>query len=60
MAPQLLVAETEEGDYAFLDMTRPAFDLSDRGVTGRPDQPVLSTCSRPPSAVSIARANPSS
>ena len=36
MAPQLLVAETEAGDYAFLDVTRPAFDLSDRGVTGRP------------------------
>lgn len=36
MAPQLLVAETETGDYAFLDVTKPAFDLSDRGVTGRP------------------------
>ena len=29
-------AETEAGDYAFLDATKPAFDLSDRGVTGRP------------------------
>lgn len=35
-APQLLVAETEDGDYAFLNMTRPAFDLTDRGVEGRP------------------------
>ncbi len=35
-APQLLVAETEGGDYAFLDLTRPAFDLTDRGVEGRP------------------------
>ncbi len=36
MAPQLLVAETDEGDYAFLDVSKPGFDLSDRGVTGRP------------------------
>ena len=35
-APQLLVAETADGDYAFLDLTRPAFDLTDRGVEGRP------------------------
>ncbi|WP_300616364.1 MG2 domain-containing protein, partial [Dokdonella sp.] len=35
-APQLLVAETQEGDYAFLDLSRPAFDLTDRGVEGRP------------------------
>ncbi|PXA88353.1 alpha-2-macroglobulin [Nostoc sp. 3335mG] len=35
-APQLLVAETADGDYAFLDYTRPAFDLTDRGVEGRP------------------------
>lgn len=34
-APQLLVAETE-GDYAFLDLSKPAFDLTDRGVEGRP------------------------
>lgn len=34
-APQLLVAETGD-DYAFLDLTRPAFDLTDRGVEGRP------------------------
>jgi uncharacterized protein YfaS (alpha-2-macroglobulin family) len=35
-APQLLVAETADGDYAFLDLSRPAFDLTDRGVEGRP------------------------
>ncbi|MEO7222611.1 MAG: alpha-2-macroglobulin, partial [Devosia sp.] len=34
-APQLLVAETPE-DYAFLDMSKSAFDLTDRGVEGRP------------------------
>ena len=36
MSPAMLVAETKQGDYAFLDLTGPAFDLSDRGVTGRP------------------------
>lgn len=35
-APQLVVAETGAGDYAFIDYTRPAFDLTDRGVDGRP------------------------
>ena len=35
-APQLLVAETAAGDYAFLDVAKPAFDLTDRGVDGRP------------------------
>ncbi len=34
MAPQLIVAETDT-DYAFLDLTRAAFDLTDRGVAGR-------------------------
>jgi uncharacterized protein YfaS (alpha-2-macroglobulin family) len=34
-APAVLVAETEAGDYAFLDMTVAAFDLTDRGVSGR-------------------------
>ncbi|HTJ57535.1 MAG TPA: MG2 domain-containing protein [Devosiaceae bacterium] len=33
--PQLLVAETNKGDYAFLDISKPAFDLTDRGVDGR-------------------------
>jgi uncharacterized protein YfaS (alpha-2-macroglobulin family) len=36
MAPGLLVAETDDGDYSFLDLRKPAFDLSDRGVEGRP------------------------
>jgi len=35
-APGVLVAETPEGDYSFLDLRKPAFDLSDRGVEGRP------------------------
>jgi hypothetical protein len=35
-APQLIVSETAAGDYAFLDMSKPAFDLTDRGVDGRP------------------------
>ncbi|QDG78242.1 alpha-2-macroglobulin [Labrenzia sp. PHM005] len=35
-APGVLVAETAEGDYGFLDLRKPAFDLSDRGVEGRP------------------------
>lgn len=35
-APGVLVAETAEGDYSFLDLRKPAFDLSDRGVEGRP------------------------
>ena len=41
MSPALLVAQTGSGDYAFLDLTGPAFDLSDRGVAGRsPPGPV--------------------
>lgn len=35
-APQLVIAETDAGDFAFLDLTRSAFDLTDRGVEGRP------------------------
>lgn len=35
MAPALLVAETAAGDYAFLDLSSGAFDLTDRGVKGR-------------------------
>ncbi len=35
MAPQLVTAETG-ADYAFLDVTKTAFDLTDRGVDGRP------------------------
>nr|HPG88720.1 alpha-2-macroglobulin family protein [Hyphomicrobium sp.] len=34
LAPAVLVAEKGEGEYAFLDLTLNAFDLSDRGVSG--------------------------
>ncbi|PZF76039.1 alpha-2-macroglobulin family protein [Aestuariivirga litoralis] len=34
-APALVVAQAEGGDYSFLDLQQPAFDLTDRGVTGR-------------------------
>ncbi|MEM8728697.1 MAG: alpha-2-macroglobulin family protein [Pseudomonadota bacterium] len=34
-APAMIVARTED-DLAFLSLTDPAFDLSDRGVEGRP------------------------
>lgn len=33
--PAIIVAEKGEGEYAFLDLTASAFDLSDRGVKGR-------------------------
>ena len=35
LAPAVLVAETRDGDYAFLDLSTGAFDLTDRGVKGR-------------------------
>lgn len=35
LAPALVVARTGEGDYGFLDLTKSAFDLTDRGVGGR-------------------------
>lgn len=41
-APALLVAE-EDGDAAFLSLTDPAFDLSDRGVEGLPPAPQIDT-----------------
>lgn len=34
LAPAVITA-SHEGDFVFLDMTRPGFDLSDRGVAGR-------------------------
>lgn len=34
-APAVLVASAKGGDYGFLDLTKPGFDLSDRGVGGR-------------------------
>ena len=38
-APALLVAREGEGDLAFLSLTDPEFDLSDRGVEGREAAP---------------------
>lgn len=38
-APALVIAEAPNGDTAFLSMTDPAFDLSDRGVEGRESAP---------------------
>ncbi len=35
LQPALLIAETANGQYAFLDLASGAFDLSDRGVKGR-------------------------
>ena len=36
MVPAVLTASGEDSDFVFLDMTRAGFDLSDRGVEGRP------------------------
>jgi uncharacterized protein YfaS (alpha-2-macroglobulin family) len=36
LAPAMLVASDSRGDYGFLNLKGPAFDLSDRGVAGRP------------------------
>ncbi|CAA6604166.1 conserved exported hypothetical protein [Rhodospirillaceae bacterium LM-1] len=33
--PSLVMAYGQSGDFAMLDLNRPAFDLSDRGVSGR-------------------------
>ena len=35
-APAMLAASDGHGDYAFLNLKGPAFDLTDRGVGGRP------------------------
>ncbi len=35
-APAAILAYGDDGDFNLLDLTRPAFDLSDRGVSGRP------------------------
>ena len=35
LSPAMLVASDAKGDYAFLNLKGPAFDLSDRGVAGR-------------------------
>ncbi|HEU0221293.1 MAG TPA: MG2 domain-containing protein, partial [Paracoccaceae bacterium] len=39
MAPALVAAADGEGDFAFLSLADPAFDLSDRGVEGREAPP---------------------
>lgn len=36
LSPGLVVAMNDSGDYNFLDLSQTAFDLSDRGVKGRP------------------------
>ncbi|MPZ56904.1 MAG: alpha-2-macroglobulin family protein [Rhizobiales bacterium] len=36
LSPAMIVAAEPQGDYAFLSLKAPAFDLSDRGVAGRP------------------------
>jgi uncharacterized protein YfaS (alpha-2-macroglobulin family) len=36
LSPAMVVAADPGGDYAFLNLKSPAFDLSDRGVAGRP------------------------
>ncbi|WP_370286328.1 alpha-2-macroglobulin family protein [Pseudooceanicola nanhaiensis] len=40
-APALVVAKDGESDLAFLSLTDPAFDLSDRGVEGLPPAPPI-------------------
>lgn len=35
LAPALLVTSGPDGDYAFLSLKKPGFDLTDRGVAGR-------------------------
>jgi uncharacterized protein YfaS (alpha-2-macroglobulin family) len=35
MAPTLVMASGDDGDFVFLDLNRAGFDLSDRGVAGR-------------------------
>jgi uncharacterized protein YfaS (alpha-2-macroglobulin family) len=35
LAPAMLIATDTKGDYGFLNLKGPAFDLSDRGVAGR-------------------------
>src|SRR5207244_6911199 len=35
LSPALLIATDARGDYAFLSLKSPAFDLTDRGVSGR-------------------------
>jgi uncharacterized protein YfaS (alpha-2-macroglobulin family) len=41
LSPGLLVAATQAGDYGFLNLAQSAFDLTDRGVSGREAPKVL-------------------
>ncbi|BAT60416.1 hypothetical protein GJW-30_1_02957 [Variibacter gotjawalensis] len=36
LAPAMVIASDATGDYGFLNLKGPAFDLTDRGVAGRP------------------------
>ena len=36
LSPAMLVASDARGDYGFLNLKGPSFDLTDRGVSGRP------------------------
>ncbi|MCP5085201.1 MAG: alpha-2-macroglobulin family protein [Rhodobacteraceae bacterium] len=40
-SPALVTVETTAGDFAFLDQAAAEFDLSDRGVAGRPAPPPI-------------------
>lgn len=42
-APALVMVQQGDEDIAFLSLTDPAFDLSDRGVEGRPPAPPVDT-----------------
>ncbi len=42
-APALVMVQQGDEDFAFLSLTDPAFDLSDRGVEGRPSSPPVDT-----------------
>lgn len=42
-SPAVLMAEGAAGDVTFLALSGPAFDLSDRGVEGRPPAPPIDT-----------------
>ena len=43
LAPGVVTAEGTETDFTFVDLTRSGFDLSDRGVAGRPAPGALDT-----------------
>ena len=41
--PQILLALGDDGDFTMIDLSRDSFDLSDRGVAGRPPAGALDT-----------------